>query len=213
MNHIDFQAHALALHICSKVLQEAPDERFLAEVRGQRLFAAWPLAPLTEEAAMALATLDREYGASSNDAAEDATALRLDHLALFSGPTPVARPWESVWREKDKLLFGEQTMRVRGQYAAWGLTVDNFGHVPEDHIALELAFCVHLLHRMATGGNEAAAKALAAFLNEHLLQWAALCLRKASEEATETFYRYMPLLCLDTLSGLHAALETVRETE
>lgn len=213
MNNNDLQAHALALHICSKVLQEAPDECFLSEVRGQRLFAFWPIAPLTEAAAMALTTLDREYGAFTNNAAEDAAALRLDHLALFSGPMPVARPWESVWREKDKLLFGEQTMLVREQYAAWGLTVDNFGHIPEDNIALELAFCVHLLHHMATGGNEAAAKALAVFMDEHLLQWAAPCLRKASEEATEAFYRYMPLLCLDTLTGLRTALETARETE
>lgn len=208
MNSFDLQAHTLALHICSKVLQEAPDERFLSGVREQRLFAAWPLEPLTKEAAMALTDLDREYGASAKDSGDDTAALRLDHLALFSGPTPVARPWESVWREKDELLFGEQTILVREQYAAWGLTIDNFGRVPEDHIALELAFCVHLLHRMATGDNGTAAETLAAFLDRHLSQWAAPCLRKASEEAAGTFYRCMPLLCLDALNGLRAALET-----
>lgn len=215
MSNIDLQAHALALalHICSKVLREAPDERFLSEVREHRLFAAWPLKPLTKEAAVALADMDREYGASAKDSRDDAAALRLDHLALFSGPTPMARPWESVWREKDQLLFGEQTMLVREQYAAWGLTIDNFGHVPEDHIALELAFCVHLLHHMATGDNGAATEILVAFLDRHLLQWAAPCLRKASEEAAETFYRCMPLLCLDTLNGLRAVLGTYRKTE
>ncbi|MDR1947290.1 MAG: molecular chaperone TorD family protein [Desulfovibrio sp.] len=201
MNTIVFQAHALALHICSKVLQEAPDESFLAEVREQRLFATWPLTPASEEAAAALTELDREYGSKAGDTA----SLRLDHLALFSGPAPAARPWESVWREKDNLLFGEQTMLVRERYAEWGLVVENFGHEPEDHIAFELAFCVHLLHRMAVGENSAV-KALAAFPDGHLLEWVEPCLRKASVSASEEFYRHMPLLCLDAVKSLRGAL-------
>lgn len=210
MNALD--PHALALHICSKILQEAPDECFLTILSEQRLFASWPLPPLTEEAARALAELDREYGAGLANAGETAAALALDHLALFSGPTPVARPWESVWREKDNLLFGEQTMLVREQYASWGLTIDNFGHVPEDHIGLELAFCVHLLHRMDSDDRGPAVDALAAFLDGHLLQWAEPCLRKASEEAAQPLYRCLPLLCLDALHALRAAMGSARET-
>jgi TorA maturation chaperone TorD len=44
--------------------------------------------------------------------------------------------------------------------------------------------------------------ALVLFLEEHILPWAGLCLKKASEEAATDFYREIPVLCWTTISNL-----------
>lgn len=201
--------HMLALHIASKVLQDAPDPVFLSRVHTQSLFFEWPVKPSSHEALASLAALKELFTAGPGDA----DALHREHLALFSGPNPAARPWESVWREKDKLLFGEQTALVRGAYTAWGLAIEGQGHEPEDHIGLELAFCVTLLQRALEDGDASALRALATFLDDHLLQWAGPCLRAASEAASGPFYRHMPVLCLDALESLRAKLPPERQPE
>ena len=193
--------YTLALHICGKLFQDAPSEIFLARSHEQNLFSEWPLPPASEEAAAALDALQRAFQTGPGDA----EAVRQDAFALFSGPAPIARPWESVWREGENILFGEQTMLVRQTYAQWGLVSETRGREPEDHLALELAFCVHLLHRIAQDDRNAGA-ALADFLDSHLLRWAEPCLRKASENATEVLYRALTLLCLDALHSLRKDL-------
>lgn len=201
--------HMLALHIASKVLQEAPDPVFLSQAHERSLFSEWPVKPSSPEALSSLSALKGLFMAGPGDA----DALHREHLALFSGPNPAARPWESVWREKDKLLFGENTALVRDTYAAWGIATERQGHEPEDHIGLELAFCVTLLQRALEDGDVSALGALATFLDDHLLQWAGPCLRAASEAASEPFYRHMPTLCLDALEGLRAKLPSERQPE
>jgi TorA maturation chaperone TorD len=194
----------LALHIAGKVLQDAPDEVFLAQAHEQALFSDWPLTPSTPESTAALDALKDLFAKGKSDLG----AMRLEHLALFSGPSPAARPWESVWRERDKLLFGEQTMLVRKAYAEWGLANEGHGREPEDSISLEIAFCVFLLHRIIEEGDVKALQSLTDFLDEHLLQWAEPCLRKASESTSEPFYRNMPLLCHDALQSLRTAISS-----
>ena len=196
--------YLIVLRFCGSVFQNPPDAALLGRIHEQQLFTDWPLAPRSEEAAAALAELDR----ANRVAPHDATALCLDHLRLFSGPTPLARPWESVWRERDQLLFGEQTERVREYYRAWGLSIDNAGHEPEDHLGLELAFCAFLLCKAAEEQDAAALAALGDFLDEHPLQWAGPCLRKAAEEAGETFYRCLSPLCFDALGALRSQIRT-----
>ena len=201
--------HMLALHIASKVLQDAPDATFLSQAHEQGLFSEWPIQPRSGEGASALEALKRMFQTKQGDAA----AIRQDHMALFSGPTPIARPWESVWREREKLLFGEQTMLVRNAYVQWGIVNQEYGQEPEDHLGLELAFCVFLLDKMLNRNDETAAAALRAFLDDHVLQWAEPCLREASENASEEFYRHMPLLSLDAVNSLREALGPEKKPE
>ncbi len=200
--------YLIVLQFCGNVLQSPPDKALLRHLHEHRLFADWPLQPASKEAAAALKELARDNSVAPYDAA----ALRQDHLLLFSGPTPVARPWESVWREKDQLLFGEQTALVRECYQRWGLAAEDAGHSPEDHLGLELAFCAVLLHKAVEEGNAAALPALAAFLDEHLLQWAEPCLRAVAASEAGNFYRCLAPLCLDALSSLRSQIRAWQET-
>ena len=80
--------YLIVLQFCGNVLQSPPGEILLRHLHEQRLFSDWPLEPASEDAAAALEELARDNSVAPYDAA----ALRQDHLLLFSGPTPVARP-------------------------------------------------------------------------------------------------------------------------
>lgn len=216
--------YAAALNLFSRFLQNSPSEeelKGLADTGAFSDFAAWacfsPPGGEAEDAPApgpALENLAGTYGpesAARNDSeAWRALYLELhqDHLALFSGPTPQARPWESVWRERDQLLFGEQTDKVYHTYLDWGLLIDRFGHDPEDHLGLELAFLLYLLRlsdeepdRRSKNGETPQA-ALESFLHAHVLPWAGQCLDKASACASSVFYRELPKLCRVMLLNL-----------
>ena len=215
---VDLQPYRLAVHFCSKVLHSPPDAALLEAIHTDQLFAVWPLAVHSAAAQQALFMLEE----ANRTAPMDALAVHLDHVRLFSGPQPLARPWESVWREKEQLLFGENTVQVRDTYAAWGLEVEGRGHCPEDSLAFELAFVAHLLQMASVEGQCAdcierqcadcierqcaALAALVDFLDKHLLPWAEPCLHEAAMQAGHVFYAGVSELCLDALTGLRRSL-------
>lgn len=110
---------------------------------------------------------------------EGLSALASQYTRLFIGPiTPAATPWESTYRSKSKALFRQETLEVRNAYRAQGFLPGAYPRVPDDHIALELAF-LSLLARWAVDALEAGdsqdaarfSQVSRAFLDEHLLLW------------------------------------------
>ena len=231
MDGKNFDEHLVALRFFSLVLQRSPDEGTLRQIIENGLFEdfrGWECfrpaetegksAPLGADPGQSLEILAKRYSsaAAPDDYRRLYLDLHLDHLALFSGPAPKAPPWESVWRERDKLLFGERTDKVSKFYSDWGISVDNAGHDPEDHLGLETAFALFLL-RTALGDPFPRAgrglgplAALVLFLDEHVLPWAGLCLEKAREEAATDFYREIPVLCWTELNNLSLLCRGVR---
>lgn len=111
--------------------------------------------------------------------------LNLDQLAddyarVFVGPAALpAPPWESVYRDKKRLLMTATTLSVREYYRAYGYEAQQRLHVPDDHLAIELDFLAALaqeaLDACAVGDAESAELALQAgstFLDSHLALWA-----------------------------------------
>ncbi len=71
--------------------------------------------------------------------------LSAEYTRLFVGTRRVVAPlWESVYFNKDRMVFQHETFEVRAMYARYGLRVDNFSHEPDDHLA-ELLFLGHVL--------------------------------------------------------------------
>lgn len=225
-----WQDYIVALQFFSQVLQDSPDKELLRALADDELledFQEWdclrPCEGLDTTASMQ--ALIAGYGGTAQDGAgqggkrgqRDLDQLYLDlhtdHLALFSGPEPKAAPWESVWREKDRLLFGESTEAVANTYLDWGIRIEQAGHEPEDHLGLELAFMCYLLQVMqedpeVTGADDrTAGDALAAFLRHHVLLWADDCLRTASEAAATPFYAHIPVLCRALVHNLEKDLQ------
>jgi TorA maturation chaperone TorD len=68
-----------------------------------------------------------------------------EYQRLFIGPRPIPAPlWESVFLDKDHLLFGEDTLNVRRFYATCGLEFSERYAYPDDHISVELEFMCRL---------------------------------------------------------------------
>lgn len=102
-----------------------------------------------------------------------------DYARIFVGPAALpAPPWESVYRDRKRMLMTVTTLSVREYYRAYGYEAQQYLHVPDDHLALELDFLSALaqeaLDARAAGNEDAAQQAFEAgtsFLNAHLALW------------------------------------------
>jgi TorA maturation chaperone TorD len=84
---------------------------------------------------------------------------------LFVGPGRLlASPYESSYRNVEKSVMQQETLRVRNFYSHAGLQLALVGQIPDDHIQYELEFMLHLLN----SENE---EVSSLFLEKHLLQW------------------------------------------
>lgn len=221
MHKESLESYRIALHFFSCILQNAPDEKLFHTIIEQDLFDSffeWECFATPPKLSGAfkdispsacIASLSKKYTKekSNDDFLAELKAVSLDHLTLFSGPSPVSPPWESVWREKAQLLFGEQTQKVASLYTDWGISINNEKKEPEDHLGYELSFICFLLQKIketsiSTEIKQSAKNTLISFLEEHVLMWAGSCLEKASTSAKTVFYAENMKLCFVAIINL-----------
>ena len=117
-----------------------------------------------------------------------------EYNQLFVGPGPLkAPPWESVYRSKDRLVFGTETLAVRKFFQRFGLEVQQLNKEPDDHIGLELEFMAHLSQEALAAfqsGEEAMDLIIGTeqFLREHLQQWVPGFCHRLEEVAGTGFF-------------------------
>jgi TorA maturation chaperone TorD len=104
---------------------------------------------------------------------EEAARIAEEFQLLFEGPAHLAAPpWESVYRTRERILFGPTTLEVREVYRRAGLALAEEGKEPEDHVSLELTFLADLCDRVAASGSDPIwIIAYKDFLTKHLSQW------------------------------------------
>jgi TorA maturation chaperone TorD len=79
--------------------------------------------------------------------AERAEDLLVDYTQLFLGPNNIAaKPYGSVWLEREHGVMQDSTMAVQELYAEGGFDIAEDFHELPDHIAVELEFLYLLLH-------------------------------------------------------------------
>ena len=228
-----FMAHAVALRFLGGVFLNGPEAGGLVRALREGLFADWPVARVGTATRQALEALCGLAGPASevvypggDDARWSAVTrdLERDHAHLFIGPEIAVPPWESVWRDKDRLLFGESTFAVRDAYARFGLGADRPGNEPDDHLGREFGFLGHLAG-LAASGPEASElpesmespasgpnplDAARTFLDDHLLMWMPM-VREAMQRAARTpHYAALALLAEGAARDLHADIDAVR---
>ncbi len=128
------------------------------------------------------------------DDAEYAKILKLDYDFMFLGPDHILVPlWESVYRTKEKLLFGESEIAVRRCYQLFGLHVKD--SEPADHFSLELSFMARLcaISIINPKCTFAVLEAQKDFLEEHLLTWISVLADEVSNNAKTTFWSELTL--------------------
>ncbi|MHC1711332.1 MAG: molecular chaperone [Solidesulfovibrio sp.] len=129
------------------------------------------------------------------------TDLAVDYARVFLGAGITkngfaAYPYESVYTSPARLVMQDARDKVLAEYRAKGLDKIESLDVPEDHVALELAFMAHLCRET---GQALAAKdwpALSAslhkqkdFLAQHLLNWVPTFCADVLQCAGTDFYK------------------------
>ncbi|MDR2400529.1 MAG: molecular chaperone TorD family protein [Deferribacteraceae bacterium] len=101
---------------------------------------------------------------------EDLTLeARTEYMRLLIGiGKSLAPPWGSTYLNDDRLLFTEETLKVRFFYEKYGMKLKEKYSEPDDHIGLELEFLAYLLER---GEREAACTFAAQFLVPWISRW------------------------------------------
>ena len=139
-----------------------------------------------------------------------------EYTRLFIGPASlVAPPWESVYGQKDAMLFQESTLEVRNTYRQFGLIPEGYPHVADDSLALELAFMSKLAERamedLHSGDEEGLDRLLESsgdFLKRHLLLWVPKFLERMQKASTQLLY---PQLCVALDAFLRRDAESLKE--
>lgn len=138
-----------------------------------------------------------------------------EYQRLFIGPTSLpAKPWESVYLSRERIIFDEHTLEVRAFYKNWGLEMAKLNKEPDDHIGIELEFLAELTlralnllqkeescsspkaEREEEGSFEELRLILRAqetFLEVHLCKWAAEFCSLLSENTEHPLYQGIAL--------------------
>lgn len=122
--------------------------------------------------------------------------LHWDYTRMFIGPYEIPAPiWESAYLNKDRLLFQEETLKVRLAYLKYNFLPKNFGNEADDHLGLELDFLFQLNLLTMKAEDEQCKKELILdqinFLENHLLKWVPLLKGNILSCAKFDFYKGM----------------------
>lgn len=198
---LPFEVRASVYGLLAGLFLSPPDEALLATLRSPDFVAEWPLGRGTPHVE---AGLSRLTTALSTVTAE---AVRAEFWHLFGTLGPAAAPpWESVYLDREHVVFGSDTLRVRALYARFGLVFPEASRQPDDHIGLELEFLARLsaatVERMVVGDEEGVQVLLAGqreCLEEHLLRWAEAFVTKVEAASATGFYSGVARLTLGVL--------------
>lgn len=132
--------------LLGRVLYGVPDRELFSHLADDRVFEEVPFLEsgrYEEAQGLLLAWTDACDVPFSE---EDYHDLSAEYTRLFAGVRKVlAPPWESVYFNKERMVFQRQTFEVRALYAKYGLEVSDLSHEPDDHLAYELMFTGYLM--------------------------------------------------------------------
>lgn len=140
-------------------------------------------------------------------------------LLLFFGPEHIpAPPWESVYRTRERLLFGEPTRKMREKLKMFNLYYDEENKEPEDHISLELEFMNHLINKSLKSINEENEKEFSKALNyqfllldDHLVKWVEPFTKDILSFTTSSFYKGLAQFLRDFIKQDYQYMSGIKE--
>lgn len=212
----------LLFGLLGKAFYEEPDRRWLESLIADQVFAEAPFGTEQPETVTGLEILQQWSRAQAGGISEQAFSdLKLDYTRLFIGldKLPTA-PWESVYFNRERLVFQEQTLQVREWYARFGLQAERINREPDDHIGLEMLFLAHLaslaLQAIELGDQDLLDDLLHAqrdFLYGHLLRWGLVWAKLVKRYAGTDFYRGLAYLAHGSLLAMTEALQIAMPKE
>ena len=126
---------------------------------------------------------------------EQEESLEEAYQRLFVGPDTLPAPlWGSVYLDKENVLFGNSTLRLRRWLRSNGIDAQHDRNEPEDHIGTLLMMVAWLAEERQGGLVEQ-------LLTKHVLPWAPRYLELLQANAQHPFYQGLAQLAQITLSA------------
>ncbi|HYF78552.1 MAG TPA: molecular chaperone TorD family protein [Symbiobacteriaceae bacterium] len=198
---LPFEVRSQVYRLLADLFLTPPDEQVLTMLSHPDFVADWPLGRGLPDVEQGLTRIANALPQAN------LTDLRQEfyHLFGFLGPAD-APPWQSVYLDREHVLMGEETLKLRALFARFGLVVAETERQPEDHISLQLQFLAALAARTAerlTAGDEPGARTLLEgqreCLEENLLRWADKFVSQAEAASESGFYGGLARLTLGLL--------------
>lgn len=117
--------------------------------------------------------------------------LAADYAAIYLTAAYGASPSESYWLSDDHLVCQDAMFELRELYRTHGLAAPDWRRRPDDHLVYQLQFLARRLELVAGDDDW---RALAGFLDFHLLRWLPDFSRRVSERCDTAFYGALMLL-------------------
>lgn len=155
----------------------------LAAIRFPGNLALVPRGQQSEDTWAVLRTAVAEFPAMQPPGQLD--ALAADYAAIYLTNALGASPCESYWLSDDHLHCQAPMFALRELYASAGLAAQNWRRRPDDHLVCQLQFLAHRLRDIDTPGQW---RAVACFLDEHLLRWLPDFAGRVAARADTLFY-------------------------
>lgn len=132
----------------------------------------------------------------------DEESLREDFQLLFEGcDTMPAPPWGSVYLDREKVIFGDSTLRLRQFLSSHNMLLDTGMREPEDQFGLLLMALANVIEQT---NDKVIVDDL---LSNHLLPWAFHYLALAKEKSRTDVYRVLLTLTAQWLTDLQIAMD------
>ena len=210
------EAYRLFFDALGKSLHIFPTQEFLESVVTKKVFEEMPIESEDESfihgASLLQSWSEAQHGILNDERFHE---VRIDATRLFAGAqTMAAPPWESVYFNKERMIFQKETLQVRAWYLRYGLQITQLNHEPEDHIGLELDFVAHLLKctlEAFENGNKNQADELLhetyQFIAKHPLRWIHQWAKKVQETAATDYFLGIAFLVPAALDDLFNTLD------
>lgn len=129
--------------------------------------------------------------------------LAADFAAIYLNGGYGASPNESVWLSDDHLICQDAMFELRRIYAAKGVAAPDWRLRPDDHLVFQLQFIA-----LSLRGADSAVdwRALATFLDEHLLRWLPDFASRVASRCETAFYAALALLTAAWVNQLRDVL-------
>jgi TorA maturation chaperone TorD len=147
---------------------------------------------------------------SVDDQTSNVKMMKEDYLALFTGTgNPLAPPYESVYRSKNRLMFDTQTSEVREFYKSYGWESKFKGKIPDDHLGIELLFLTRMIEKYLEFDDDICEmemkKEIRRFIDQHILKCVPLWNDHIQEYSKTMGYKGIGTLiyaCIEDIYGI-----------
>lgn len=192
----------LGYEILKKVFYMEPDIEFINAIIDSNILEEFPFRKVSLSIEEGVGLAIEELKNNERELNSYHEKLHWDYTKMFIGPNYLlAPPWESTYFNDSRLLFQEQTFKVRETYLKYNFIPKNYPYEPDDHIGCELDFMNKLSSLsldMIKLNNEKRLRSLLdeqqSFISEHLKKWIDMFVENIEQFSETDFYRGFALI-------------------